>query len=72
MVNCAPQLLLFLVCMNVSRSQVGKPSFLLCFCPVNAPIANFCCLVSVDLSLEARGCPHYMYGFQTFGNLCSG
>ena len=63
MVNCAPQWQLFLVCMNVSCSQVGKISFLLCFCPVNAPTANFCCLVPIHLSLGARGCPHYMYGF---------
>ena len=72
MVNCAPQWQLFLVGMNVSCSEVGKTSFHLCFCPVNAPAANFCCFVPVHLSLGARGCPHYMHGFETFGNLCSG
>ena len=72
MVNCITQWYLFLVCMNVSISQVGKTSFLLLLCHVNAPRANFCCLVPVHLSLGAKGCPHYMYGIQTFGNLCSG
>ena len=72
MVNCGPQWQMFLVGMNVSCSQGVKISSPLRFCPVNAPTANFCCLVHLQLSLGARGCPHYMYGFQTFGNLCSG
>ena len=63
MVNCASQWQLLLVCMNVSCSQVGKISFLLCLCPLNAPTTNFGCLLPIHLSLGARGCPHYMYGF---------
>ena len=40
--------------------------FLPCEC------AYFCCFVCVHLSLGATCCPHYMHGFQTFGNACSG
>ena len=72
MVKCAPQWRPFLVGMNLSCSQDGKTSFVLCFCPINAPMANFCCFVSLDLSLGAGGCPQYMHGFQTCGNLGSG
>ena len=57
MVNYAPQWQVFLVCMNVSCSQVGQFSFLLCFCLVNMPTSNFCCLVPVHLSLGLEVAP---------------
>ena len=71
MVNCAPKWQLFLVCMNVSCSQLGKTSFLICL-PCECAYSQLLLFGACTFVAGGWRLPPLHVWVSDFGNLCSG